>query len=81
VKALPSKMCAEIGITLTAALRSNSVVRVYAEAERIRQANPEANVALEDIVDTLIGLSVHGLGFEADPDDAREALLGRGASG
>jgi hypothetical protein len=72
-------MHAEIGAVLKTALKTRNLVRVYAEAERIRQANLKDNIALEDIVSELMRLSVHGPGFEANPADARDALLGTGS--
>lgn len=80
MKALTPKMHAEITAVVSAARKTKSLVRVYAEAERIRQANLEENIALEDIVNELMELSAHGPGFESDPSDARSALMGKGNS-
>jgi hypothetical protein len=79
VRPLTPKIHAEIGAVLETALKTRNLVRVYAEAEQIRQANLKDNVALEDIVSEIMRLSVHGLGFEANPADARDALLGIGS--
>lgn len=76
MKALTPKIHADIAAVLRAARRSKNLVRVYAEAERIRQANLEENIALEDIVNEIMQQSAKGPGFEADPNDARSAILG-----
>jgi hypothetical protein len=80
VKALTPKIHAEIGAVLSAALKTQTLVRVYAEAERIRQANLEENIALEDIAQEIMELAVKGPGFEADPHDARSAFFFRAVS-
>jgi hypothetical protein len=75
-KGLPSKIHAEISAVIDAANKAQVLVRVYVEAEKIRQANIADNIALEDIVEEIIVQSADGLGYEADPVDAAAALLG-----
>jgi hypothetical protein len=73
---LSSKIRAEIAAVVAAAAKSGELVRAYFEAEKIRQANIVDNMALEDIVEAIIELSVGGPGYESDPGDARGAMLG-----
>jgi hypothetical protein len=73
---LSSKIRAEIAVVIAAAAKSGELVRAYFEAEKIRQANIVDNIALEDIVEAIIELSAGGPGYEADPSDARGAMLG-----
>jgi hypothetical protein len=75
-KALSPKILSEIGAVVETAARANVLVQVYAEAEKIRQVNVAENIALEDIVHEIIIRSADGPGYEADPNDAAEALLG-----
>jgi hypothetical protein len=75
-KALSPKILSEIGAVVEAAAKANVLVQVYAEAEKIRQANIAENIALEDIVQEIIIRSADGPGYEADPNDAAAALLG-----
>jgi hypothetical protein len=76
MRSLSDKMQAEISGVLNAATASGGVVRIYAEAERIRRNHLPDNVALEDIVEALMG-SIDGLAYSFDPEEAADALLGR----
>lgn len=71
-----SKMTSEIGAVIDVAARAGELVRIYFEAEKIRQANLADNIALEDIVEEIITRCANGPGYEADPIEAAEALLG-----
>jgi hypothetical protein len=75
-KQLPQKVLKEITTIKLSAKRAQALIQVYAEAEIIRVANIEANIALEDIVQALIDHSANGPGCEVNPDEARDALLG-----
>ena len=75
-KQLPGKIQKEIASVVSSAKHAQVRVQVYAEAETIRLANVEENIALEDIVQAIIDQSTGGPGCEVDPDQAREALLG-----
>src|SRR5687767_5271375 len=72
---LSPKMVVEIQAVVDAANKSARSIRVYAEADRIRQANMADNIALEDIVDAITRLA-GSFRCTADPNDARDALLG-----
>ena len=63
--ALTPKMLTEIHTVIALATRSGALVRVYAEAEKIRLANIFDNVALEDILDELVVKSAMAWGFES----------------
>jgi hypothetical protein len=76
IRILSPKVQAEISALIEAATKAGSLVRVYGEAEKIRQANITDNLALEDIVEEIIARSAAGPGYEADPADAVSALLG-----
>jgi hypothetical protein len=76
MRKLSSKIHSEINDLVEAAKKAGILIRVYAEAEKIRQANLNENVALEDIVEAIMNQSAHGPGFEANPTDALNALLG-----
>jgi hypothetical protein len=65
-----------ISAVVAAAAKQHQLVQVYAEAEKIRRANLEDNVALEEIVEALIKRAAGGLGYHSDPSEARAALLG-----
>jgi hypothetical protein len=73
---LSRKMRMAISAVVAAAAEQRQLVQVYAEAEKIRQANLADNVALEEIVEALIKKSSGGLGYHSDPSEARAALLG-----
>jgi hypothetical protein len=75
-KQLPGKIQNEIASVVSSAKDAQVLVQVYAEAETIRLANVEENIALEDIVEAIIDQSIDGPGCEVNPDQAREALLG-----
>lgn len=75
--ALTPKMLTEIHTVIALATRSGALVRVYAEAEKIRLANIFDNVALEDILDELVVKSAMAWGFESDPLEARDAFFPR----
>jgi hypothetical protein len=79
VKILTPKIYAEIDAVLSAAVKTKSLVRVYAEAERIRQANLEGNIALEDIAEEIMERAAKGPGFEADPHDAPKCISRSGS--
>ncbi|MGH6874284.1 MAG: hypothetical protein ACREDW_04665 [Aestuariivirgaceae bacterium] len=74
--ALSPKICLAIGAVVKAAASARVLVQVYAEAEKIRQANLADNIALEDIVEELIRQSSPGPGWAADPLEAAAAILG-----
>ncbi|HEY7748399.1 MAG TPA: hypothetical protein VH933_06965 [Aestuariivirgaceae bacterium] len=78
LKVLPPKIVAEICALVESAKKAQVLVQVYVEAEKIRQANIAANVALEDIADEIIVQSASGPGYEANLEDARSAVLGEG---
>ena len=65
-----------ISAVVAAAAKQRQLVQVYAEAEKIRQANIADNVALEEIVEALIKKAAGGIGYHSDPSEARAALLG-----
>lgn len=73
---LSSKVHAEIRAVVSAATEARNLVRAYAEAETIRQANIADNIALEDIVQEIINRCAEGPGYEADPMEAHAALMG-----
>jgi hypothetical protein len=75
-KQLSSKVLNEIAVVVSKAAQARVLIRVYAEADAIRLANLNENIALEDIVQAIIERSAGGLGCEVDPDHARDALLG-----
>jgi len=76
MRPLTQKILAEIDAVVDLAKRSRTIVQIYAEAENIRRANFTANIALEDIVDALLLRSVDGPGFELNPYEARDSLIG-----
>jgi hypothetical protein len=76
MRKLSEKMQAEILAVVAASTRASSAVRVYAESETIRRANLADNIALEDIVEEMIARSKDGPGYEENPYDAVDALLG-----
>ena len=76
MRKLSEKMQAEILAVVQASTRAGTSVSVYAESETIRQANLSDNIALEDIVDEMIARAKNGPGYEENPYDALEALLG-----
>ena len=73
---LSRKMRTAISAVVATAAEHGQLVQVYAEAEKIRRANIEDNVALEEIVEALINKSAAGPGYHSDPYEARAALLG-----
>jgi hypothetical protein len=73
---LSRKIRMAISAVVAAAARQRQLVQVYAEAEKIRQANLADNVALEEIVEALIKKAAGGIGYHCDPYEARAALLG-----
>jgi hypothetical protein len=76
MRKLSEKMQAEILAVVEASTRSGTAVSVYSASEMIRQANISDNIALEDIVEEMISRSQDGPGYEENPLDALEALLG-----
>ena len=75
-KQLPAKILSEIASVVLSAGRAQVLIQVYAEAETIRLANVDDNIALEDIVQAIIDQSAGGPGCEVNPDEARDALMG-----
>lgn len=73
---LTPKIKAEIALAIDKAKEAGVLVHVYAVAESIRLANVSDNIALEDIVEAVITSASNGPGYEVDPDEARDALLG-----
>jgi hypothetical protein len=73
---LSKKMRTAISAVVATAAKQRHLVQVYAEAEKIRQANIADNVALEEIVEALIHKSAGGLGYHSDPSEAWAALMG-----
>ena len=73
---LSRKIRIAISAVVAAAAKQRQLVQVYAEAEKIRQANIADNVALEEIVEALIKKAAGGIGYHSDPSEARAALLG-----
>jgi hypothetical protein len=73
---LTPKINAEITTAIKEAKKAGVLVPVYAVAEAIRLANVSENIALEDIVQAVITHAADGPGYEADPYEARDALLG-----
>ena len=76
MKVLSRKIRMAISAVVAAAAKQRQLVQVYAEAEKIRQANIADNVALEEIVEALIKKAAGGIGYHSDPSEARAALLG-----
>ena len=76
MKVLSRNIRTAISAVVATAAKQRQLVQVYAEAEKIRQANIADNVALEDIVEALINRSAAGPGYESDPGEATAALLG-----
>src|SRR5215208_2387744 len=54
MRALTPKVLSEIDAAVAAAKRTGSLIRIYAEAEKIRRSNLADNIALEDIVEELM---------------------------
>lgn len=79
MRTLSPKIHSEISALVEAASQTGMLVRIYAEAEKIRRANIAENIALEDIANELIRRSADGPGYEADPSEAQDAFLGNGA--
>jgi hypothetical protein len=73
---LSRKIRMAISAVVAAAAKQGQLVQIYAEAEKIRQANLADNVALEEIVEALINKAAGGVGYHLDPSEARAALLG-----
>jgi hypothetical protein len=76
MKVLSRNIRTAISAVVATAAKQRQVVQVYAEAEKIRQANLADNVALEEIVEALVKKAAGGVGYHSDPDEARAALLG-----
>jgi ribosomal protein S3AE len=76
MRKLSDKMHTEITAVVAAATRTGTSVKIYAEAETIRQANVSDNIALEDIVEEMITRCKDGPAYEDNPFDALAALLG-----
>jgi hypothetical protein len=74
--ALSPKICTAISEVVKTAAKAQVLVQVYAEAEKICRTNLEENIALEDIVEEMIRRSSFWPGYEADPNQARAAILG-----
>ncbi len=76
------EMLRRIDAILVEARATKQAVAVYAEAEKIRTLAPEINIALEDIVEQLIVAGRrHGVAFEIDLAQARDAVMGSAAIG
>ena len=73
---LSPKICAEISAVVETAATSGKLVRLYYEAEKIRQLNIGDNVALEDIIEAIIVQAKGGPGYESDPGEALAAMMG-----
>jgi hypothetical protein len=76
LRLLSSKVHAEIAAVVEEAKKARALIHVYAEAEKIRKANLTENIALEDIAEELIKRAGDGPGYEADPLEALQSLLG-----
>ena len=76
MRALTPKVLSEIDAAVAEARRTGSLIRIYAEAENIRRSNLADNIALEDIVEELMIQCACGPGFELDPYEAHDSLLG-----
>jgi hypothetical protein len=76
MKVLSRNIRTAISAVVATAAKQRQLVQVYAEAEKIRQANLADNVALEEIVEALVKKAAGGVGYHSDPDEARAALLG-----
>jgi hypothetical protein len=76
MRTLTPKVLSEIDAAVAAARRTGSLIRIYAEAENIRRSNLADNIALEDIVEELMIQCACGQGFELDPYEALESLIG-----
>lgn len=74
---LPLSMLRRISAVLDEASGGNRPIQVYAEAEKVRQIHPEANVALEDIIENFITMGrKRNVAFEIDPAHAAAAVMG-----
>lgn len=74
---LPLSMLRRISAVLNEASKGNRPIQVYAEAEKVRRIHPEANVALEDIIENFITMGrKHNVAFEIDPAHATAAVMG-----
>jgi hypothetical protein len=76
MRALTPKVLSEIDAAVAAAKRTGSLIRIYAEAEKIRRSNLADNIALEDIVEELMIQCACGPGFELDPYEAWDSRIG-----
>jgi hypothetical protein len=76
MRALTPKVLSEIDAAVAAARRTGSLLRIYAEAENIRRSNLADNIALEDIVEEFVIQCACGQGFELDPYEALDSLIG-----
>jgi hypothetical protein len=76
MRALAPKVLSEIDAAVAAARRMGSLIRIYAEAENIRRSNLADNIAFEDIVEELMIQCACGPGFELDPYEALDSLMG-----
>lgn len=74
---LPLSMIRRISTVLEEASQDRRPIQVYAEAEKVRQIHPEANIALEDIIENFIAMGrKHHVAFEIDPAHAKAAVMG-----
>lgn len=74
---LPLSMIRRIAAVLEEASEAHRPIQVYAEAEKVRLIHPEANVALEDIIENFIAMGrKHHVAFEIDPAHATAAVMG-----
>lgn len=72
-----SDMVHSIKSVIAEAAASQKAIRVYAEAERIRQGRLDRNIALEDIVERFVAEGKYcGVAFEIDPAQAVNAVMG-----
>ena len=57
--------------------KCGQTLQVYAEAEKIRAAWPELNIALEDIIGRMVELSgTYGVAVAFEPNEAKDAMMG-----
>ena len=76
VRPFSQKVQAEIDATVKSAAEAGRLVRVYFEAERIRRANIQENLALEDVLEEIMRRAADGPGYEADAREAHSSLMG-----
>lgn len=72
----PSIRSAVTEVLETANNGGSTTLRVYAVADKIREANPGENIALEDIVDLIVTECGPAIALEVDAADAKSAVMG-----